>query len=139
MSLNVTHPLSGELAESWQDASSTGLGLGKLEDLLLLLRVYRSQGKAKEALEILDDDRMGINSRVGNKAWELVRQKIDFLEQSEQWEGLWRYCHALLEDARPDVVRDHAKPAHFAFGKVGDDWKVWSALITAASQIGEEE
>lgn len=103
------------------------------------MRVYRSQGKAKEALEILDDDRVGINSRIGNKAWELVRQRIDLLEQSEQWEGLWRYCHALLEDALTDVARDHVKPAHFAFGKVGDDWKVWSGLITAAGQISEEE
>ena len=122
-----------------QSTPSTGLTLETLEDLLLLLRVYRSQGKAKEALEILDDDRVGINSRIGNKAWELVRQKIDLLGESGQYQEQWLYCHALLEDARPDHIRDTSIPASFTFGKIGDDWKVWCGLIVAARQIDTEE
>lgn len=110
-----------------------------LEDLLLLLKVYRLHGKAKEALDILDDDRIGINSPIGNKAWELVRHKIDLLEESGQYEKQWRFCHALLDDARPDEEQEEPRPKYLNFGRIGDDWKVWTGLIEAAIQIDTEE
>jgi len=101
--------------------------------------VYRSQAKAKEALAILDDDRVGINSHIGKQAWELVRHKVDFLGEGGRWEQQWWYCHALLVDARPSATRDDANSARLTFGKVGDDWKIWSNLIKATHQIGKEE
>ena len=117
----------------------TGVAIASLEELLLLLTVYRQQGKYREAVDILNDDRIGINSQIGNNAWELVRLKIEFLDSSGQYEEEWRYCRALLDDARPETVQEKAKTHQVTFGSMGDDWKVWSGFISAAFQIGTEE
>ena len=109
-----------------------------MEDLLFLLRIYRSQNKFREALAILDDSRIGIDSSIGNKQWVLVRQKIELLELDCQWETLWDYCHALLDDACTEIRQDKSKLQRFVFGKVGDDWKVWTGLVIATSHIGTQ-
>lgn len=119
--------------------SNNGLVLQTLEDLLLLLRVYRSQSKFKEALQVLDDDRTGIFSRFGNKDWQLVRQKIELLELSGQWQDLWQFCRSVLSDSHPKKILQDPVSSHVAFGRVGDDWATWTGLITAANQIRNDE
>ena len=118
---------------------NNGLVLENLEDLLLLLRVYRSQGKFKEALSVLDDDRSGIFSRIGNKAWQLVRHKIELLELSGQWQGLWQFCKIVLSGSHPKALFQKSTSNNSAFGRIGDDWAIWSRLIIATNQICTDE
>ena len=112
--------------------------INTLDDLLLLARVYRAQGKYSEATAIIRDSRMGIES-LGRNSWELVRQLIELLELSNKWLELWQICQQLLADARDQFTERSFHLAHYPFGKLGDDWKVWHALITASSNIGTTE
>ena len=113
--------------------------INTLEDLLLLVRVYRAQGKYSEAAAIVRDSRTGIESPLGKNSWELVRQLIELLELSHQWLSLWQLCQQLLVDARDNFIERKSHLTHYPFGKLGDDWKVWQALITASSNIGTQE
>lgn len=130
-------------------AASEGLGvvdgikptraINTLEDLLLLIRVYRAQGKYLEAAAIARDSRTGLESLVGRNSWELVRHLIEMFELSHQWIELWQLCQQLLVDARDHALDRRFHLTHFPFGKLGDDWKVWQALIIASSNIGSQE
>ena len=113
--------------------------INKLEDLLLLIRVYRAQGKYSEAAAIVRGSRMGMESPLGRNSWELVRHLIELLEMSDQWVDSWQLCQQLLVDARDESTERRSHLTHYPFGKLGDDWKVWQALITASSNIGTEE
>lgn len=104
------------------------------EELLLLLRIYRSQNKNEEALAVLNSPHTGINSSIGKDLWELVRQKLELCELCNRWNDEWQFCKELLEDAHPNNLRESRTP-HHRFGESGDDWKVWISLIIAASNI----
>ena len=108
-------------------------------DLRLLIAVYRSQAMYKEALEILDDPRIGLCSELGGKDWDLVREKIDLCKLSKSWDLLWQFCCDLLEDARPPSVTDSLRSRNLGFGFFGDDWMIWNSLVSAASQIDKPE
>lgn len=110
-----------------------------LEDLLLLVRIYRVQGKYSEAAAIVRDSRTGMESPLGRNSWELVRQLIELLELNHQWSELWQLCQQLLIDARDVSTETRLHLTHYPFGKLGDDWKVWQALITASRNIGTQE
>lgn len=113
--------------------------INTVEDLLLLVRVYRSQGRHSEAISIIKNSRMGMESPIGRTSWELIRQLIELLELNHQWDVLWKLCQHLLVDARDDSTGRQLHPSHYPFGKLGDDWKVWQALVTASSNIGTQE
>ena len=113
--------------------------ISNLEDLLLLIRVYRAQERFSEAAVIARNSRTGLESPVGRNSWELARQLIELLELSHQWTDLWHFCQQLLVDARDYSLDGRCHLIHFPFGKLGDDWKVWQALIHANSNIGTQE
>ena len=135
----------GNLAKAAQAVAQAGqppakgLVLESSEDLLFLLRAYRSQHKFKEALKILEDERTGISSPFGKSNWQLVRNKIDLLSLSDQPQEMLQFCSMLLDDAQPEAMADDARTPHFAFGSLGDDWKVWDGLITAAAKLHYNE
>lgn len=110
-----------------------------LEDLLLLVRVYRVQAKHSEAAAMVRDSHTGMESPLGRNSWDLVRQLIELLELSHQWAELWQLCQQLLVDARDNSTERRFHLTHYPFGKLGDDWKVWHALITASRNIGTQE
>ena len=112
--------------------------ISTLEDLLLLIRVYRAQGRFSEAAVIARDSRSGLESPVGRNSWELARQLIDLLELSHQWTELWQLCQQLLVDARDNSLDGRFHLTHFHFGKLGDDWRVWQAFITASNSLGTQ-
>ena len=122
-----------------KETLSPGRILQTLEDLFLLVKVYRSQNKYEEALAVLDDSRTGIHSRVGRKSWELVRTKIELYETCKFWKDEWQFCWELLEDARPDNLQDVSRTPYSSFGKIGDDWKVWAGLVNATYELGTQE
>lgn len=122
-----------------QPASSTVRALDTVEDILLLLRVYRTQQKYAEALKVLDDPLTGITSRLGSNSWELVRQKIELYALCNQWSEEWRFCAELLNDAHPDSLQNTSRSPNYPFGKFGDDWKVWVGLLSATEMIETNE
>ena len=106
---------------------------------MLLLEIYKSQGRYKEALVVLDDPRTGIGSKIAGNNWDLVRGKLDIMEASELWEEEWNYCSSLLQDARPDNLQNTNRTRSSIFGAIGDDWRVWTGLLTAASKLRTQE
>lgn len=113
--------------------------INTLEDVLLLVRVYRAQGKYSEAATIVKDSRTGMESPPGRNSWELVRQLIELLQLSNQWVELWQLCQQLLIDARNISAEKQFHLTYHPFGKLGDDWTVWQALVTASSNIDSQE
>ena len=109
--------------------------ISTLEDVLLLVRVYRAQAKYSEAAEIIRDSRGGMESSQGRNSWELIRQLIEILELSQQWTELWQLCQQLLIDARDKLDGKQFHLSHYPFGRLGDDWRVWQALVTASSNV----
>lgn len=88
---------------------------------------------------MLDDPRTGIGSKIAGNSWDLVRGKLDILEASELWEEEWNYCLGLLQDARPDNLQNTGRMPSSIFGAVGDDWRVWTGLLMAASKLHTQE
>lgn len=120
-------------------ASSNFRALNSLEDIFLLLKVYRSQERYAEALEVLDDPLTGITSRLSNNSWELVRQKIELYELCHLWNEEWQFCAEILKDAHPDYLQNKYRYPYHPFGKFGDDWKVWVGLLSATDMINTSE
>ena len=112
--------------------------ISTLDDLLLLIRVYLVQGRFSDAAVIARDSRSGLESPVGRNSWELIRQLMDLLELSNQWTELWQLCQQLLVDARDNSLDGRFHLIHFTFGRLGDDWRVWQALITASNSLGTQ-
>ena len=120
------------------DGVKPARAISTLEDLLLLIRVYRAQGRFSEAAVIARDSRSGLVSPVGRNSWELARQLMELLELSHQWTDLWQLCQQLLVDARDNSHDGRFHLIHFPFGKLGDDWRVWQAFITASNSLGTQ-
>ena len=125
-------------ASEVQDGVKPARAISTLEDLLLLIRVYRAQGRYSEAVVIAKDSRSGLESPIGRNSWELARQLMDLLELSHQWTELWQLCQQLLVDARDNSLNGRFNLIHFPFGKLGDDWRVWQAFITASNSLGTQ-
>ena len=70
------------------------------EELLLLVKIFESQGRYAEALQILDSEHLGISSRIAQNDWSFVRAKLLTLEKAEKWNESLAFTRALL--AQPD-------------------------------------
>ena len=129
---------ASEVPDGVEEIKSTR-AINTLDDLFLLIRVYRAQGKYSEAVAVTRDSRVGLGSQLGRNSWELVRQLIALLELSHQWVEVWQLCQQLLLDARDYYLEGRVRSAHYDFGKPGDDWKVWQVFIAASSKINTQE
>lgn len=118
-----------------QAATNNVRALNSLEDIFLLLNIYRSQERYAEAVKVLNNPLTGITSRLGNNSWELVRQKIELYELCEQWSEQWEFCAELLIDAHPDNLQNPSWSSRHPFGKFGDDWIVWVGLLLSSDMV----
>ena len=118
-----------------KERPSTNRVLQSASDLRLLSSVYTSQDKRQEALAVLNDSRTGIASPVGGKNWDLVRRKIQLLQETQSWLDLWQFCNDLLEDASPDNLKNTQRTPKYPLGALGDDWVVWSGLLSAIHAV----
>ena len=89
----------------------------------------------KEALTILDSPSLGILSTVGKSNWSLVREKLDLLEQAAMWQEEWDYCRMLLENARPRDTEDTTELKTGTLISQGDDWRLWTGIITSSQKL----
>ena len=115
-----------------QGSDSPGRVIHTLDELQLLLGIYRNQGLWDQALEVLDSPYIGITSPVGQNSWELMRIKIELLELCHKSEELQGLCEKILTDAKEINLEDPNYKPNFSFGKLGDDWKIWAALLFVA-------
>ncbi|KAG8525466.1 uncharacterized protein KY384_009110 [Bacidia gigantensis] len=118
---------------------NTGRVITTQEDLLLLLRVYKDQGKYQEALDILEDPQRGFASSIGKSSWELVLEMLDFQGLCNKWESQWCNCLDILKGSRPSKFRSQESKLQFSFGERGDDWKIWKTFITATSKLTTDQ
>ena len=144
LSKAVSDAINGEKTQHETNSSSKPAlrsirAIQTSDDLQLLVAIYRSQGKYKETLAILDDPVIVLTSKIGGKSWDLVREKIELLEVCELWRDLWQFCEQLLLDARSDNLKDSERSPHMSFGAFGDDWKVWKGLITASAKVSNRK
>ncbi|PLB54463.1 cytoskeleton organization protein [Aspergillus steynii IBT 23096] len=101
------------------------------EELLLLAKIFESQGRHSELVSILNSETVGISSRIIQNDWSFVGEKLSSLEKAQMWtEGL-SYTKSLLaipntEDERK-ALQEH------------DDWAVWSLLVAAVRNINNQE
>ncbi|KAI9368067.1 N-acetyltransferase B complex non catalytic subunit-domain-containing protein [Aspergillus egyptiacus] len=101
------------------------------EELLLLVKIYESQGRHAEIVKILDSKNLGIKSRMIQNDWSFIGVKLSSLEKAEMWaEGL-SYARELLAipstEEEKKAIQEH------------DDWAVWNLLLTATQKLGSAE
>ena len=108
-------------------------------DLQLLVQVFRSQGRYKEALAILDDPHTGVGSPIGMSSWELIRERIMLYSLCNLWEEQWQNCYDLLMGASPVGSANTSEGSRPGVGKFGDDHMVWSELLNAHLGIRTKE
>ena len=108
-------------------------------DLQLLVQVFRSQGRYKEALAILNEPHTGVSSPIGMSSWELIRERIMLYSLCNLWEDQWQNCHDLLMGASPVGNLNSPERSRLGVGKFGDDHTVWSELLHAHSEIRTAE
>lgn len=102
-----------------------------VEELILLIRIYESQGRYEEIVTLLDSDAVGIGSRLVQNDWNLVHTKLDCLGKGGMWtEGL-RFAKSLLKV--PD------DPAAQKAAQELDDWAAWNLLVVATENIDTAE
>ena len=101
------------------------------EDLFLVLTIYCSQHKCREACELLDSKEIGIASDVGQKDWELVRFKLQALKEMQDTTLQWTYSATILNDILLDILKDPSKKQVLGYGEMGDDWHVWDGVVNA--------
>jgi N-terminal acetyltransferase B complex non-catalytic subunit len=134
-------PGSGSNEESvGKTSQDSARGFRGPNDLQLLVYIYKSQGRHKDALAVLNHPEIGIRSTICNSSWELVREKLKLQEQCELWESLWRTCHDLLLEANPScrgIPREDTE--ELQVGVFGNDWLVWESMIRAASKYSNPE
>ena len=101
------------------------------EELLLLAKIFESQGRHSELVNILNSETVGISSRIIQNDWSFVGEKLSSLEKAQMWtEGL-SYTKSLL--AIPNTEDERKALQEY------DDWAVWSLLVAAVRNINNQE
>jgi hypothetical protein len=125
---------------SLSDKASYSKALATTEELLFTLKVYRHQGKNREALMLLEDsNRTGLNSELGKGSWDVLIHKVELLAICEHWEELFQLSRNILEQALPDYVPRTGDSVLEVFGDRGDDLCIWRAFVEACVKLDKPE
>ncbi|KAL4944916.1 hypothetical protein BDV06DRAFT_186114 [Aspergillus oleicola] len=101
------------------------------EELLLLVKIYESQGKHAEIVKVLDSENLGLKSKMVQNDWSFVGEKLSSLEKAGMWtEGL-SYTKELLAIPTTEEEKKAIQER--------DDWAVWHLLVTATQEINNTE
>ncbi|KAL4873208.1 hypothetical protein BDV12DRAFT_98695 [Aspergillus spectabilis] len=101
------------------------------EELLLLVKIYESQGRHAEIVKILDSANLGIKSKLVQNDWSFVGIKLSSLEKAEMWTQGLLYAKELLAIPSTEEEKKAIQER--------DDWAVWHLLVTAAQKLDTEE
>lgn len=97
------------------------------EELLLLVRIFESQNRDSETVDILNSENAGLNSRIVNKDQAFMSIKVSCLKTAGLWEDGHSYAKSLLAVPEDEAER---KALHER-----DNWKYWDLLITATRHL----
>ena len=111
---------------------TSGRVLHSPEDLLLLLRVYKDQGKIQEALSILQAEDEGLISTVGQGSWEILLQLLDLCGLNGLWDRQMRSSQSVLVSSFEAKSTEERPNRELDFGERGDDWAVWKSFVIGA-------
>lgn len=112
----------------------------------------------KEALELLSSSNLGVDSKIGSGDWwGLSRRRLDLLEESGDWNQVWKECEELLRGVETKVkekTNGEVKNEETAVAKTdgttpvvegeetkgrGDDWRVWEGFVKSAGELYNQE
>jgi N-terminal acetyltransferase B complex non-catalytic subunit len=102
------------------------------EELLLLIKIFQSQGRNDEILKFLDSDNLGLNSRIVQNDWFFIREKLLALERAEKWVDGYKYATELLSLPAEDEAAKKLLQER-------DDWGVWNLLLSSTKKIDNKE
>ncbi|KAJ5812172.1 N-acetyltransferase B complex non catalytic subunit-domain-containing protein [Penicillium riverlandense] len=105
------------------DTLSMPKSIKTAEEMLLLVKIFETQGLHSELLKLLDSKNVGISSRIVQNDWTFVVSKISNLAAAKLWEDAFAYIKDLLTAPEP-VDTERYLQKH-------DDWQVWEVLIQA--------
>ncbi|KNG84116.1 cytoskeleton organization protein (Dec1) [Aspergillus nomiae NRRL 13137] len=101
------------------------------EELLLLIKIFESQGRHDEIVKILDSENLGLSSRVIQNDWSFVGVKLSSLEKAEMWTQGLSYAKELLAIPSNEAERKALQER--------DDWAVWKLLVISTRNINAQE
>ncbi|KAB8246836.1 N-acetyltransferase B complex non catalytic subunit-domain-containing protein [Aspergillus flavus] len=101
------------------------------EELLLLVKIYESQGRHDEIVKILDSENLGLSSRVIQNDWSFVGVKLSSLEKAEMWMQGLSYAKELLAIPTNEAEKKALQER--------DDWAVWKLLVISTRNINTQE
>jgi N-terminal acetyltransferase B complex non-catalytic subunit len=102
------------------------------EELLLLIKIFESQGRNEEIVKILDKESLGIKSRIVQNDWFFIRAKVLNLEKAGLWTDGLGFAQELLTVPGDDEAAKAALQER-------DDWGVWELLLSATKKINNAE
>ncbi|KAF3481657.1 uncharacterized protein GIQ15_04416 [Arthroderma uncinatum] len=105
------------------------------EELFLLIKIYESQSRNDELIELLNSEHLGVTSRIAQNEWLFVTNKLSVIEKGGHWEQAISFTKELL--TLDDSVTAESKPD--AKYEERDDWKVWNLLLLATKKIEKPE
>ncbi|EFR01693.1 hypothetical protein MGYG_04696 [Nannizzia gypsea CBS 118893] len=105
------------------------------EELYLLIKIYDSQSRHKELVEILNSEHLGVTSRIAQNEWLFFTNKLSVIEKSGLWEQALAFTKELL--TLDDSVTAESKPD--ARYEERDDWKVWNLLLLATRKVEKQD
>ena len=138
VSSQASQDLATEFNASHPSSSRSIRAIQNLGEVILLVKIFRSQDKLKEAIDILDGSELGLISGISAKSWDLVLGKIELYGLCKRWKEQWSFCYGLLQDAHGENILG-SNPTSLGFGRFGDDWKVWKGLLDATAKIHKPE
>ncbi|KIW17605.1 hypothetical protein PV08_04800 [Exophiala spinifera] len=107
---------------SQDENSAPGKGLATPEEVSLLVQILNSTGRPQESVKLLQSESLNSKSGIGKRDTQLIALLLSqSLEQSEQWEEAFCYCHELLSDQ-----------------SCQSDDRIWGLYLTALSHLPSE-
>ncbi|KAB8199981.1 N-acetyltransferase B complex non catalytic subunit-domain-containing protein [Aspergillus parasiticus] len=101
------------------------------EELLLLVKIFESQGRHDEIVKILDSENLGLSSRVIQNDWSFVGVKLSSLEKAEMWTQGLSYARELLAIPTNEAEKKALQER--------DDWAVWKLLVISTRKMNTQE
>ena len=116
--------------------SDTSKEIQSMDDLNLLLKIYRAQHKYNEAIAICEDPRFGLQVHTGSNKWDVFMHSVELLAIVGRWDDVYWYCRWALHESLSGVQDEPAtsnSADRLNLGIFGNNWKVWQMLLRASN------
>ncbi|KAJ5963624.1 N-acetyltransferase B complex non-catalytic subunit [Penicillium vulpinum] len=97
------------------------------EELLLVFRIFESQSRWEEIVQVLNRENVGLSSRIVNNDRSFMLAKVTALGAAGLWEEGHSYAKSLLAVSENESERNTLHER--------DDWKYWNLLIAAVRHL----